>query len=83
MDLGLDDRQRAPQLAKRVSRFLGGASHRPPQDGHPGLTKQLLGLVFVDFHERAFLIDFRGFSKLRILAMSLRIVKNGELAAGN
>ncbi len=52
VDLCLDDRDRAAELRVGGSRFVGRARHDAARHGDMGVAKELLGLIFVDFHAR-------------------------------
>ena len=50
VDLGLDHRHRAAELAEGSAAACGRVGHDAPRHGHAGLAQDLLGLEFVDFH---------------------------------
>jgi hypothetical protein len=51
MDLRFDHRDRSAQLGKRGRRLVGSAGDNAFGDRNAGSRQELLGLIFVDFHE--------------------------------
>ena len=59
VDLGLDDDQAAAERVVGLGGLVGRRDHDPLRDGDPGLLKQFLRLIFVDFHDITDLIRGR------------------------